>query len=298
MFTTDNYELIDFGDGRRLERFAGWKIDRPCPAAEGVRPAMPDVWREVDARFQREEKSDSGDGWTVYSDMPEAWTISHGPFQMELQRSPGGQLGVFPEQAANWDWIAGQIAQAAQGKGKPLKILNLFAYTGGSTLAAAAAGAAMGVDVEVVHVDAMASSVVRGKRNAELSGLGDAPIRWIKEDAMKFARRELKRGNGYDAIILDPPSYGHGRKGEVWQVSKHLPELLEICAELTADRCRFILLTCHTPRFDEKSLSKMLRETICVPSSQITAGSLGIKARSGRTLSGGVFVRLAVPDAR
>lgn len=401
MFNSDNYELIDFGAGRRLERFAGRVIDRPCPAAERFRKATPERWEEVDARFEREGKGD-GDGWTLYSEMPEAWTIHHGPFQMELRRSPVGHLGVFPEQASNWDWIAKQILNATETAGdsspSPMKILNLFAYTGGSTLAAAAAGvvagstkatiasgvrsagiknaatglkngtieagnvvggigkAALGVGkiaggakkgvtglqnvadglkdiasgaskaahgikaattnakvtaagvkktitgaklskdakaVEVVHVDAAANTVARGKRNAELSGLKDAPIRWIAEDAMKFVRRELKRGNGYDAIILDPPSYGHGRKGEIWQVEKDLPELLAICAELTADRRRFILLTCHTPGFDTRRLSAMLRETVADPRAKITASPLGIRASSGRTLPGGVVVRLA-----
>ena len=288
MFTSDNYELIDFGAGRRLERFAGWVIDRPCPAAEPFRKALPARWKEVDARFDREDKSANSDGWTFYSDMPEAWTIEHGPFIMELRCSPVGHLGVFPEQASNWDWIAQQIHNANRSVNAPapIKVLNLFAYTGGSTLAAAAAGA------EVVHVDAAANTVTRGRQNAELSGLSDAPIRWIADDVMKFVRREIKRGNHYDAVILDPPSYGHGRKSEVWRIAKHLPKLLAMCAELTADRLRFILLTCHTPGFDEERLSQMLREATELPSAKITANPLGIKASSGRTLPGGVCVQL------
>ncbi len=146
-----------------------------------------------------------------------------------------------------------------QGEGGKLKILNLFAYTGGSTLAAAAAGA------EVVHVDAAKNIVDWARRNAELSGLADAPIHWITEDAMKFVKREIKRGNKYDALILDPPSYGHGRRGEVWRLSKHLPRLLSMCAELTAGQCRFVLLTCHTPGYDSARLADMLRETIPTP---------------------------------
>ena len=141
-------------------------------------------------------------------ELPERWTIAHGPLQFELKRTDFGHLGLFPEQAENWDWIAERVAAA----GRPLKVLNLFAYTGGSTLAAAAAGA------EVVHVDAAKNIVAWARRNAELSGLADAPIRWIAEDAMKFVKRELKRGNRYDAVILDPPSYGHGPQGEVWRL--------------------------------------------------------------------------------
>ncbi|MGD9125825.1 MAG: class I SAM-dependent methyltransferase [Planctomycetia bacterium] len=288
MFTSDHYELIDFGAGRRLERFAGWTLDRPCPTAEKSQPMLPESWKSVDAYFERTEEKPDGDGWTLYSHMPEQWTIDYGPFQMELQRSPFGHLGVFPEQTSNWDWIAEQVA-AASG---PLKILNLFAYTGGSTLAAAAAGVSANFEVEVVHVDSAANTVARGKRNAEFSGLATAPIRWITEDATKFVRRELKRGNGYDAIILDPPSYGHGRRGEVWRATKHLPQLLRMCAELTADRRHFLLLTCHTPGLNEKRLSTMLRNAIDDRSAKITAGPLKIEACSGQTLSSGVFVRL------
>ena len=139
-------------------------------------------------------------------------------------------------------------------RGEKVKVLNLFAYTGGSTLAAAAAGA------EVVHVDAAKNIVAWARRNAELSGLAAAPIRWITEDAMKFVKRELKRGNRYDAVILDPPSFGHGRRGEVWRLSKHLPRLLAICGELTAGRLAFMLLTCHTPGYDAERLAEMMKE--------------------------------------
>lgn len=299
MLDADQYELIDFGAGRRLERFAGWTIDRPCPAAEPFQKTAPELWHQADAKFDRVENNSSDDEWTIYSDLPEAWTVRHDRFQLELRPSPVGHLGIFPEQAPNWDWIGQQIAKAAKTTAAkatapgPLRVLNLFAYTGGSTLAAAAAGVQEGIDIEVVHVDSAANTVARGKRNAELSGLGDAPIRWITEDALKFVRRELKRGNRYDAVILDPPSYGHGRRGEVWRMSKHLPELLAVCADLMVDRCRFVLLTCHTPGFDEKRLIKMLRETIIIPSAQITAGPLEIPSISGGKLPSGTFVRLS-----
>ena len=170
--------------------------------------------------------------------------------------------------------------------GKRLKLLNLFAYTGGSTLAAAAAGA------EVVHVDAAKNIVAWARRNAELSGLADAPIRWIAEDAMKFVKRELKRGNRYDAVILDPPSYGHGPRGEVWRLSKHLPRLLSLCAELTAGRLQFMLLTCHTPGYDAELLSEMLTEHFFAsPVGWMRGKPLSIRAADGRELPSGVVVR-------
>ncbi len=152
-------------------------------------------------------------------------------FGWQLDVSQSMQVGVFPEQGENWEWIARQVARArpqADG-GYPLRVLNLFAYTGGSTLAAAAAGA------EVVHVDAMRNVVERARQNAAISGLGERPIRWIAEDVMKFCRREVKRGNRYDAVILDPPTYGHGPKGTLWQIDEFLLPLLELCGELTAD---------------------------------------------------------------
>ena len=164
---------------------------------------------------------------------------------LELKRTNFGHLGLFPEQAANWPWIAEQVASAPA-----MRVLNLFAYTGGSTLAAAAAGA------EVVHVDAAKNIVAWARRNAALSGLADAPIHWIAEDALKFVKRELRRENRYDAVILDPPSYGHGAHGEVWRLSQHLPRLLELCGQLTAGRRRFMLLTCHTPDFEPARLAR------------------------------------------
>ena len=164
-------------------------------------------------------------------------------FRLQLEALPSGQVGVFPEQRENWDWIARQVRRAKPqaDEGRGFRVLNLFAYTGGSTLAAAAAGA------EVVHIDAAQNIVDRARANAELSGLADRPIRWIAEDAVKFCRREVKRGNKYDAVILDPPSYGHGPKGEVWKIENDLLPLLKLCGELTSESRAFVLVTCHSP---------------------------------------------------
>jgi len=324
MFASDQYELIDFGGGRRLERFGPWRLDRPCPAAEGFARAQPDAWQEADARFDRSEGEEGR--WSLGRELPAQWTIAHGLLSFELKRAPAGHLGVFPEQAANWDWIAEQLRKRGQsllskgtvpvGKrgqsllskgtvpvGKrgqsllskgtvpfscpfsPLKILNLFAYTGGSTLTAAAAGA------EVVHVDAAGNTVGWARRNAELSGLADRPIRWITEDALKFVKRELRRGSRYDAVVLDPPSYGHGPRGEVWRLSKHLPQLLELCGQLTAGRRRFMLLTCHTPGFDPARLEAMMAEALGeTGEGTVTARPLTIRSAAGGELPSGVVV--------
>jgi len=219
----DQYELIDFGRGRRLERFGAILLDRPWPAVERHEPNRPEDWERADARF---EGPRAGRGrWVARRTLPETWTIELASLRFQLKPTPWGQVGVFPEQRANWQWIARQFgAQAhagvpagaagpAESEPRRLRLLNLFAYTGGSTLAAAAQGA------EVVHVDAAANIVAWARRNAALSALEEHPIRWIVEDAQKFVRRELRRGNQYDGVILDPPSYGHGAHGEVWRTA-------------------------------------------------------------------------------
>jgi 23S rRNA (cytosine1962-C5)-methyltransferase len=320
MFDATQYQLLDFGDGRRLERFGPLTLDRPCPAAENMRRADLEMWQNADARF--EARNDENGQWVCRRELPERWSIAHGRLRFELKRTDFGHLGVFPEQAENWDWLGRELKVESreqrvesresrvksqrsplppgegQGEGgesrKPkaesgerediLRVLNLFAYTGGSTLAAAACGA------EVTHVDAARNIVAWARRNAELSGLAEAPIRWIVEDAQKFVKRELKRGRRYDAVILDPPSYGHGPRGEVWRLSKHLPRLLAMCAELTDGRPAFMLLTCHTPGYDWASLSDMMQEALG-SEGQCAAHALTIPAASGAKLPSGIVVR-------
>lgn len=285
MFTPNQYQLLDFGGGRRLERFGGVALDRPCPAVEHVAPADQAAWPQADARFDRTD-SERGQ-WTCRRELPERWTIAGGPLVLELKRTQFGHLGVFPEQGDNWRWIAEQVRLAGQSRsaGDPaLRVLNLFAYTGGSTLAAAAAGA------EVVHVDAAKNIVAWARRNAALSGLADAPIHWIVDDAMKFVKRELRRGSLYDAVILDPPSYGHGARGEVWRLSSHLPRLLELCRGLTAGRLQFILLTCHTPDFEPARLAGLMTKALDLSRSP-EAASLSLPSADGRTLPSGSVVK-------
>lgn len=280
MFTPDQYQLIDFGGGRRLERFGPWRLDRPSPAAERIARADPDAWRQADARFDR---TDGEEGrWSLKRKLPERWTIAHGPVTFELKLTPAGQVGVFPEQAANWDWITEQL----QAAGRALRILNLFAYTGGSTLAAAAAGA------EVVHVDAARNTIAWARRNAELSGMAGRPIHWITEDVQKFVHRELNRGSRYDAVVLDPPSYGHGRRGEVWRLSNDLEPLLQLCGQLTAGCRRFMLLTCHTPGFAPARLERMMADALGeTDEGTVTARPLTIRSAAGRELPSGVVAR-------
>jgi len=280
VFDPDQYELIDFGAGRKLERFGPHVVDRPAPAAEDVQPGHPTVWESAEARYERTD-ADRG-RWLPEGAIPRMWTIRHGPITFELKPTEFGHLGVFVEQASCWDWIARQVKRA----GGLISVLNLFAYTGGSTLAAAAAGA------DVCHVDSSKTTVAWARRNADRTGLADAPIRWIVEDAVKFVRRELRRGRRYDAVILDPPSYGHGPKGEIWKLSKDLMPLLSACAELTEGRRAFMLLTCHTAGFGPAELEACLADALfghC--QAGVTAKPLSINTADGRKLPSGVLAR-------
>ncbi len=277
-----DYQLLDAGGGRKLERFGPYVLDRPSPPAEEFAPAAPQLWSEADARYER-TSGETGQ-WTLRGNLPETWTVAFGPIVMEVRLTPFGHVGLFPEQAANWEWLAEHLTAS---EGPRRKVLNLFAYTGGSTLAAAAAGA------EVTHIDAAKNVVAWARRNAELSGLQATPIRWIAEDARKFVARELRRGNRYDAIILDPPSYGHGPQGEAWRIDEHLPPLLADCARLTQGQRALALLTCHTPGYDPAALSALLAQAGLVASTrQIDAAPLQLATPDGRALSSGAAVRM------
>jgi len=276
------YELLDFGAGRRLEQFGALRLDRLCPAAERLRPARTELWSTADARFERLAEQVERGQWAAHQPLPTRWTIAWGALQFELKATDFGHVGLFPEQGENWDWIARQV----RAGGPAPRVLNLFAYTGGSTLAAAAAGA------EVTHLDAARNVVAWARRNAELSGLAAAPIRWLAEDAAKFVRREIRRGSRYDAVILDPPSYGHGTHGEVWRLSQHLPRLLEGCAALTGDGLRFILLTCHTPGYEAPRLAEMLQAAWPgLAAGHLEACPLTLRAGDGRELPSGALAR-------
>lgn len=278
MFCPEQYELLDFGDGRKLERWGAHVLDRPSPPAEGVSPRQPAAWNTADTRYQRT----SGDRGVWLPRLPPAWTVRHDELVFELKGNDFGHVGLFPEQAENWDWLGRQVRAAAA----PVRLLNLFAYTGGATLAAAAAGA------EVTHVDAARSVVQWARRNAELSGLQEAPIRWITEDAAKFVRREVRRGRRYEAIVLDPPSYGHGPHGEPWLLREHLPALLAGCAELLASAPCCLLLSCHSPGLTPQDLRIALREHW--PRREVAGFSLALTTRDGRTLPSGVGARWPV----
>jgi 23S rRNA (cytosine1962-C5)-methyltransferase len=283
---SEHYELLDFGAGRKLERFGAVVLDRPSPAAEDFAKLQPKLWREATARYERTQ-GDKG-VWRPHGAVPDHWKVSFdtSAITFQLQVSPFGHIGVFPEQHENWEWIARRVGKAQVTLGRPLKVLNLFAYTGGSTIAAASAGA------KVVHIDAARNIVDRARANAALSGLADRPIRWITEDAAKFCRREFKRGNRYDAVILDPPTYGHGPNGESWNIADDLLPLLALCGELTAENRMLIVVTCHTPGIGPAELAAYLAEGFfgnCAASP--ASGEMLLKTSDGRKLPSGVYVR-------
>ena len=290
MFESEEYQLLDFGAGRKLERFGVEILDRPSPAAEGNAIAEPELWAQATARF---EDGMSGT-WHRLDDSSNAgdarWSITHPRNRLILQLGPSGNVGVFPEHADNWDWIATEIERGRSAHpARPFKVLNLFGYTGGATLAAAAAGA------EVTHVDSSGPTVAWAKRNAAESGLSEQPIRWLVEDAMKFVARELRRGNGYDGVIADPPSYGHGPKGRPFKFHQHATELIESCAALLDGANpgrRFFVFSCHTPGFGSDDAESALRSVLPAGTGhEIMSEQLGLVTGHGRSLPAGVCAR-------
>ena len=296
MFLSDSYQLLDFGGGRKLERFGGILTDRPSPPALGTTPGMPHRWREADIYFRTDEKEKNAaslgirGSWLARTPQGTAFLESGGTvfhsepdFTLELKGSPFGHLGIFPEQSPNWDRLYRLCQRAQQLLFRPIRVLNLFAYTGGSTLACAAAGA------EVTHVDAARNIVAQGRRNAELSGLQDVPIHWIADDAVKYVKREEKRKKEYEGVILDPPAYGHGARGEVWRLVRDLPRLLSALSAILSPKYHFILLTCHSPGFDAPRLKTLLSGGL---PGKIESGTMSITAATGAKLPAGHFALL------
>jgi 23S rRNA (cytosine1962-C5)-methyltransferase len=237
-------ELLDCGGGRRLERFGAAIVDRPAPAADWIPRTPPAEWKRATLRW--------GKGGWVRGGTLEPWPVRVAGLTLECRPAAGGQLGVFPEHAPTWAWLDRVVGAAATNLGRPPEVLSLFGYTGGASLACAKAGA------RVAHVDSSRPAVAWARRNAELSGLAEAPIRWLVEDARVFVRRERRRGNRYDGVVLDPPSYGHGNGA--WQIEEHLGPLLADLAALVGPRPSFILLSAHTEGFDADRLGALVRE--------------------------------------
>jgi 23S rRNA (cytosine1962-C5)-methyltransferase len=265
MHTTSDYELLDSGAGRKLERFGRHVLSRPCAQAVW-QPQQPEsVWKKADAVFDREE----GNRWHNRTSLPEAWNIDVDGITFKLSGTDFGHLGIFPEQRALWRWINATLKEvAAKRPGRRLQVLNMFAYSGGSTLAAAHAGA------EVCHLDASRGMVAWARENAVLNKLGDSPIRWIIDDAHKFMQRETRRERRYDAIILDPPTFGRGQKGELYKIEEALPETLALCRSLLSEEPAMFLLSAHTPGYSPIVLQNILDQALKGLNPKLDAGEM------------------------
>ena len=251
----NDYEVIDCSEGEKLERWGDYLLVRPDPQVIWNTPKTHRGWKKMNGHYHRSSK---GGGEWEFFDLPEQWTIQYplcqGQNTLTFNLKPFSfkHTGLFPEQAANWDWFSDKIRNA----GRPVKVLNLFAYTGGATLAAAKAGAC------VTHVDASKGMVGWAKENAASSGLSDAPIRWLVDDCVKFVEREIRRGNHYDAIIMDPPSYGRGPKGEIWKIEDAIHPLVKLCVQLLSDDPLFFLINSYTTGLAPAVLTYMMSTEI------------------------------------
>ena len=265
-----DYELLDASDGERLERWGKYILIRPDPQIIWKNAARHPAWKNADGIYRRSQNG--GGGW-IKQKTPESWNISYKNLGFALKPMGFKHTGLFPEQAANWDWFSEIIRQTrAKNPQRQIKVLNLFAYTGGATMAAAEAGA------QVVHVDASKGMVAMAKENAALSGLSDAPIRYIVDDCKKFVEREIRRGNKYDGIIMDPPSYGRGPSGEVWKLEDSIDEFITLASQLLSDDPLFFLVNSYTTGLSPLTMSYILELKVrSIYGGKIESGELGLR---------------------
>ncbi len=260
-----DYECIDTANGEKLERWGNIILCRPDPQVIWDEKADPSRWSEVNAHYHR--SSSGGGKWEFRKDLPEQWTVNYRDLTFNIKPMGFKHTGLFPEQAVNWDYMAQKIKER-----KGAKVLNLFAYTGGATVACAKAGAS------VTHVDASKGMVQWAKENARSSGLADAPIRYLVDDCMKFVEREIRRGNKYDAILMDPPSYGRGPGGEVWKIEDSICHFVRRCALLLSDEPLFFIINSYTTGLAPTVLSNLMK--MCLPEGNIESSEIGLNITS------------------
>ena len=265
------YELIDSGEGLKFERFGKYSIIRPCPQAIWKK-ANPQMWSEADAEFSREQKN----GWRYKTKLPKDWICEVGGVQFKIAPTDFGHLGVFPEHATLWEELRPLCKEG--------NLLNLFAYSGGATLGFAQEGA------KVCHLDASKGMVDWARENSAINKLEKAPIRWIVDDAVKFLRREIKREVRYDGILLDPPTFGRGSKGEVFKIEEDLIPLLELCKSLLSASPRFLVLSCHTPGLTPVALQNLARQMF--PKARIETGEMMLASHNALPIPSGSFVKV------
>lgn len=257
----DDYLLLDSGNGMKLERFGPYVLQRPSAQALWAPQKGMDVWKSADVAFSRKDSL----RWTVQNrSLPESWTVRIKNIKLKLSATDFGHLGIFPEHQMLWEKMSAILEKAK----RPARVLNLFAYSGGASFVAAKAGA------QVCHVDASKAAIGWAQENAILNGLDKAPIRWITDDVIKFLKREVRRGQHYDGIVLDPPTFGRGAKGEVFKIESDLPLLLELCASLLSPTPLFLFLSCHTPGFSPTTLANLLANIAQQHQGELTQGEM------------------------
>ena len=267
-----DYEVLDATEGEKLERWGNYILIRPDPQVIWSTPRGHRGWSKKNGHYHRSAKG--GGEWEFFH-LPDEWSISYrlgdSPLTFRLKPFSFKHTGLFPEQAANWEWFSQLLRDAGKQTDRPLKVLNLFAYTGGATIAAASAGAS------VTHVDASRGMVTWAKENAAASGLGSAPVRWLVDDCVKFVEREIRRGSRYDGIIMDPPSYGRGPKGEIWKLETGIWPLIALTAQLLSKDALFFLINSYTTGLQPAVLSYMLSEAIARPfGGRVEAQEIGL----------------------
>lgn len=266
-----DFEVLDASEGERLERWGKYTLIRPDPQVIWKTEKKDCGWTQFDGRYHRSSKG--GGEWENRS-MPETWEIGYRGLTFHLKPFSFKHTGIFPEQAANWDWFSDLIKSAD----RPVRVLNLFAYTGGATLSALAAGAS------VVHVDASKGMVNWAKENAAASGLAERPVRWLVDDCIKFVQREIRRGSRYEAIIMDPPSYGRGPKGEIWKIEDEIHSLILDCSSLLSDRPLFFLVNSYTTGLQPGVLSYLLSSSLGSLHPTVESDELGLPVKDSKLI--------------
>ncbi len=281
----EEYSLLDSGEGYRLEQFGKFRIVRPDPQCIWNKKLNKKEWDIADAEFKKDTQGK--EQWVFRTRMPEKWLIHYKNLSFYAKLTPFKHTGIFPEQHLQWDWMEQRIKNLPAGRqGQKSKILNLFAYTGIASLVAALN------NCEVTHVDASSPSIAWARENQTASGLTNKPIRWIKDDALKFCERELRRGNTYDGIIIDPPVYGHGPNGEIWDFKKSFPKLLSICRQLLSPNPLFIIINAYAISASSLMLKNVLSDYISNLKGTIEIGELCLQEKyNNRLLSTGIFAR-------
>ena len=267
-----DYEIIDMANGEKLERWGNIKLIRPDPQIIWKSKSFPSEWKTANARYNR--SNTGGGAWEYSKRLPESWQVKYKNLTFNIKPMGFKHTGLFPEQAVNWDWMINKIKQSK----RDIKVLNLFAYTGGATVACLSAGAS------VCHVDSSKGMTTWAKENVESSGLRERPVRFIIDDVVKFVQREIRRGNKYDAIVMDPPSYGRGKNGEVWQFENNIADLVELCTQVLSDEPLFFLINSYTTGISSKVLANLLELNMKKHNGKITSGEIGLPMKNSKLI--------------